>query len=60
MEGQGCSVFRESGDTFEGPFVDGKQHGIGTYTSKANGRSYVAEYEAGKLVRKEGASQSPS
>lgn len=44
----GCiaSIINESGDRYDGQFVDGKFHGIGKFTAKS-GYTYIGEWHSG-------------
>ena len=49
MEGRGKITHYETGDVWEGTFVDGKKEGVGTLTS-ASGKVEQCEYRGGELV----------
>ena len=49
MEGKGKITHRDTGDVWEGTFVDGKKDSKGTNTS-ADGKVEEREYRAGELV----------
>jgi hypothetical protein len=50
MHGVGKITQKDTGDVWEGTFVDGLKDGVGTYTSASSGAAEQREYRAGELV----------
>eukprot|EP00325_Prymnesiales_sp_UTEX-LB-985_P010600 CAMPEP_0174758588 /NCGR_PEP_ID=MMETSP1094-20130205/107838_1 /TAXON_ID=156173 /ORGANISM="Chrysochromulina brevifilum, Strain UTEX LB 985" /LENGTH=657 /DNA_ID=CAMNT_0015964515 /DNA_START=16 /DNA_END=1990 /DNA_ORIENTATION=- len=51
MDGYGKYKYKDSGDVFEGNFINGFREGFGKYTTKAGG-VWMGEYDGGELRSK--------